>query len=159
MSMVVVGSKSRYAVAILLIISILMVSYTACNNNQTPSYEQQLYTAYCANCHMENGEGLAALIPPLAQSDYLMQHIEELPCLIKYGMKGEITVNGKQYNQIMPANEKLTADKIQAIINFTLNKWGNKHRTIYVQEVEQQLKKCVIDSSLFSIKSDTTINH
>ena len=58
-----------------------------------------LYTNFCANCHMETGEGLRGLIPPLAKSDYLAAHRADLACLIRNGQRGKIVVNGVEYNQ------------------------------------------------------------
>lgn len=114
---------------------------SACGGGNV-SRGEQLYTSYCANCHMTNGQGVGTLYPPLAQSDYLTNNIENLACIIKNGMKGEIMVNGKQYNQVMPANAKLSAQDIQYISNYILTAWGNKHRELFLQEVELQLKNC-----------------
>ena len=33
---------------------------------------KDVYTTYCQSCHMEQGEGLEDVYPPLAKSDYLM---------------------------------------------------------------------------------------
>ncbi|NQZ78447.1 MAG: cytochrome c, partial [Ekhidna sp.] len=33
----------------------------------------KIYATYCANCHQQDGKGLASLYPPLAGSDYLME--------------------------------------------------------------------------------------
>ena len=36
------------------------------SGGSTNSAGQRLYTTHCANCHMDNGQGLRQLIPPLA---------------------------------------------------------------------------------------------
>jgi nitrite reductase (NO-forming) len=33
---------------------------------------KEIYTAQCITCHMEQGEGIESVYPPLAKSDYLM---------------------------------------------------------------------------------------
>ena len=68
---------------------------------------EQLYRTHCSNCHQAEGTGLGRLIPPLAQSDYMLADIDRTLCLIKNGLQGEITVNGEAYQQPMPANEAL----------------------------------------------------
>ncbi|MEM6522980.1 MAG: c-type cytochrome [Bacteroidota bacterium] len=67
-----------------------------------------LYLQHCSSCHQKNGEGLARLYPPLADSDYLENNIENVVCNIKYGLNGPLLVNGIEYNQMMPANSNLT---------------------------------------------------
>ncbi len=54
----------------------------------------RLYRTNCANCHQTNGEGLAALYPPLAHSDYLVNK-KGVICLMRNGQQGPIVVNGK----------------------------------------------------------------
>ncbi len=103
---------------------------------------EKYYELYCANCHNINGQGLANLIPPLAQSDYLVKHIEELPCIIYYGLEGEIEVNGRKFNQPMPANTELSSQQIMHISNYILNEWGNEYRKIYRQELERWFEAC-----------------
>ncbi|MEP5611526.1 MAG: c-type cytochrome, partial [Cyclobacteriaceae bacterium] len=43
----------------------------------------KIYATYCTNCHQDNGKGLAALYPPLAGSDYLLENISRAACIIK----------------------------------------------------------------------------
>ena len=62
-----------------------MFSFWSC------SYEpytqgKRLYQAFCSNCHMDNGEGLRSLYPPLANSDYLEKNHDQLACIIANGI-------------------------------------------------------------------------
>src|SRR5690606_25620455 len=59
---------------------------------QYVSAGRQLYSAHCANCHQENGEGFAALYPPLKGVGYFKHNISQAICVMKYGMEGEIEV-------------------------------------------------------------------
>jgi len=106
---------------------------------------KQLYTKYCQNCHMENGEGLGTLIPPLKNSDYLMNHIAKAARIIKYGLKGPIKVNGIDYNQPMPANPDMTSLEIQELLVYISNAWGNKAELVTLEEIEKNLKPSSID--------------
>jgi mono/diheme cytochrome c family protein len=113
----------------------------ACQENP---YKQGkiLYTNFCERCHMEDGTGLRGIIPPLAGSDYLSLHKAELPCIIRFGQKGEIVVNGKTYNAEMPGEPKLTEFEITNIINYINTSWGNQGELAKHPEVRQKLKEC-----------------
>ena len=67
---------------------------------------KDLYKSKCQNCHMGNGKGLRTLIPPLMAADYLQQNQQEVACLIKYGAKQKLTVNG--VNITPPCRHTLT---------------------------------------------------
>lgn len=101
-----------------------------------------LYGQHCANCHQEDGTGLGRLIPPLAQTDYMLNHPDRTACVIKNGLEGEIGVNGIIYNQPMPANEGLTAIEIAQIMTFISNSWGNEKGYISVKQVDAYLESC-----------------
>jgi mono/diheme cytochrome c family protein len=103
---------------------------------------QRLYQQHCANCHGTSGEGLGALIPPLAQADYLHQNWAILPCLIRKGVADTLVVNGKIYDQPMPSNPNLSDIEIANILNFIGNSWGNQLPTQQLNTVRTQLEKC-----------------
>ena len=92
---------------------------------------------YCNSCHMENGQGLGRLIPPLAKSDYIVENRATLPRILKYGLNGPVTVNGVEFNQPMPANPKLTDLEIAEILTYVGNTWGNKMDSFTLEEVNQ----------------------
>lgn len=87
---------------------------------------KEVYSTYCMSCHMEDGAGVEGTFPPLAKSDYLMKDVKRAIYIILQGQTGEITVNGKQYNTQMPAQNYLDDVQIAAVINFVRNSWGNK---------------------------------
>src|SRR5687767_12870465 len=73
-------------------------------NDQTSTKFQQyyvqgekLYLKHCSNCHQKNGTGLGLVYPPLNKSDYMDNNPEKVICLIRYGIKGNLIVNGKNY--------------------------------------------------------------
>jgi mono/diheme cytochrome c family protein len=59
---------------------------------------------------------------------------------MKYGQKGEITVNGKIYNQEMPSSPKLTPLELAQISTYLLNIWGMEEGKITSSDVEKYLK-------------------
>lgn len=89
-----------------------------------------LYETHCANCHQTDGSGLARLYPPLVQSDYVMQHIQQLPSIIRNGISDTLSVNGIAYHMAMPANPKLTEEEVKLIANYVLIRF-NKVDSIY----------------------------
>lgn len=99
-----------------------------------------IYTNMCAQCHMGNGEGVAKAFPPLAKSDWLTDKVVESIRSIKYGLRGEITVNGVKYRGIMSPlglNDKQVAD----VMNYTSNTWGNTTKNFYTAEDVAKVEK------------------
>lgn len=101
-----------------------------------------LYEAHCQNCHQDDGTGLKALIPPLKSADWLAYNQDTLACIIRHGMDGPMTVNGKFFDEKMPANEQLTEGQIMNIINFINNEWGNDYGRQSLRDVQQSLEDC-----------------
>lgn len=113
----------------------------ACNTETYQSGER-LYKSMCANCHMDNGEGLGALIPPLAGSDYLGPNREKLPCILRYGLQDTITVKGKVYVEKMAGMQGLSDIQITNLLNYINHAWGNNQAAYSFEEVEALLAKC-----------------
>lgn len=103
---------------------------------------ERLYKTHCANCHMDDGSGLGALIPPLAEADFLSSHREQLACILRYGLNDTITVNGTRYAEQMVGNDKLTDIQITNVLNFVLQSWGNKQPPLTYEEVKVALERC-----------------
>lgn len=112
------------------------------NNTLKQSIERgsEIYTDFCMTCHLPNGEGLENVYPPLAKSDYLMKNREASIRGIKYGLKGEIIVNGKTYNSVMVAMG-LSDDEVADVMNYITNSWGNKNDNIITEEEVSNIKK------------------
>ena len=86
----------------------------------------EIYNDFCIQCHLENGEGVAGIFPPLSNSDYLLNNVTESIYGIKYGMEGPITVNGELYDGIM-VSQGLDNEEIADVMNYILNSWGNSY--------------------------------
>ena len=103
---------------------------------------QVLYKTHCANCHQENGQGLAGLYPPIAGSDYLTKNKESVLCSMRNGLQDTIVVNGKSYHQPMPANTQLQALDVAEIATYIYNEWGNEKVITDVKTVGKVLEGC-----------------
>ncbi len=117
------------------------IAFDACQS-QPYAQGEALYLNFCASCHQTDGAAFEQMMPPLANSDYLTLHKEQVPCIIKHGMEGEITVNGKKYNAVMGAAEGLKDVEITNIINYINNSFGNKNGYTSLEEVQNALKAC-----------------
>ncbi len=120
---------------------LLILSLFSCEQ-QPYQMGERLYKTHCANCHMDGGEGLGALIPPLKGSDYLAANRERLACMIRYGLKDTIMVNGKVYAEQMLGNDKLNDIQIANVVNFILHSWGNNQPPLTFEEVTNALGQC-----------------
>jgi mono/diheme cytochrome c family protein len=102
---------------------------------------EEIYQDFCLQCHLDNGKGVENAFPPLAESDYLQNNIEASIRGIKYGLRGEITVNGNTYNGVM-VNQGLDEEEVADVMNYILNSWGNKtENQITVAQVLEVQKK------------------
>ena len=125
----------------ILLFSIILSSATACDD-QTYQSGGRVYKTMCANCHMDSGEGLGALIPPLAGSDYLGKNRDLLPCIIRHGLRDTIVVNGKIYAENMAGMPGISDIQITNLLNYINNTWGNNNPAYSFEEVEGLLKQC-----------------
>lgn len=140
---------SKFPFTFLLIIFLFSV-ITGCERakktakrNQYIVQGMQLYRQHCANCHQVDGTGLARLIPPLKDSDYLKEMGPGvLACQIKYGLEGEIVVNGITFNQAMPGIPDLTPLEIAEIVTYVKNTWGGENELFDVKQTERALEEC-----------------
>ncbi len=102
---------------------------------------KQVYIANCQSCHMEGGEGVAGVFPPLAKSTNLMKDPNRAIKAIVHGVSGEITVNGEKYNMDMPAQSHLSDQEVADVVNYIQNNWGNKAKAVTPAQVKASRKK------------------
>lgn len=124
------------------------VSKTAGEKKSSTKFDQYyiqgeiLYVQHCSNCHQKNGKGLGRVYPPLDSSDYMTTYFSDVICLMKNGKTGELVVNGKTYNQAMPAIPTLTDLEVAEIATYIYNTWSHEKGIIEVKEVSVVLKNC-----------------
>ena len=100
---------------------------------------QDIYNDFCIQCHLEDGNGVKGIYPPLAKSDFL-KDINRTISSIKYGLKGPITVNGENYNSIM-VSQGLDDEEISDVVNYILNSWGNSTNEIITEEIVTSIQR------------------
>jgi nitrite reductase (NO-forming) len=94
-----------------------------------------VFKTNCAACHQENGQGIPNAFPPLANSDFLMADKKRSIKIVKHGLEGSVTVNGKTFNSVMPALG-LSDDDVASVLTFVRNSFGNKGDAVTVDEVK-----------------------
>jgi nitrite reductase (NO-forming) len=97
---------------------------------------KRVFLTSCFACHMANGEGLPAVFPPLAKSDYLKADKDRAIKTVLKGLSGPITVNGKPFNNVMPPQE-FTDDQVADVLTYVMNSWGNDFGTVSTAEVKR----------------------
>ncbi len=96
---------------------------------------KEAYALYCQSCHLEKGEGIEGLNPPLAKTTYLKDAKRAISIVLK-GQTGEIVVNGKKYNSNMPAQDYLTDAQIADILSYIRSSWGNNYPAVTAAQVK-----------------------
>ena len=136
---------------ILILTTALVLSVTACAKEESPapakavdnatavhaaeasskSMEERVadggkvYSTVCSACHQAEGQGLAGAFPPLAESDYLAAGTGPVIEAVLNGLSGPVTVNGKDYNAVMPNLSYLSDVEVADVVTFVMNSWGN----------------------------------
>lgn len=101
---------------------------------------RKVFNNNCLMCHGQNGEGVPGVFPPLADSDYIKnlasgKNRDKLIGIPLFGLSGKITVNGKDYDGVMPALSTLSDQDAAAVLSFVTNSWGNKAKAFTSDEV------------------------
>ena len=96
---------------------------------------KEVYALYCQNCHMENGQGMEGVNPPLAKTTYLKDAKKNIGIILN-GQTGEVVVNGKKYNAIMNPMNYLDDKQIADVLNYIRNSWGNKYPIVTPAQVK-----------------------
>lgn len=101
---------------------------------------KEIYADFCVTCHLPKGEGVAHTFPPLAGSDYLLTKRQESIKAIKYGLQGEIIVNGITYNSAM-AGLGLEDQEVADVMNYISNSWGNTSDAMVTAEEVSEVER------------------
>ena len=131
---------------VFLIIYLFFVSFIFNIIQKEKSFEESIsdgkliYEDFCIQCHLFNGEGIEKIYPPLNNSDYLLKNLDKSIYSIKYGLRGEIIVNGIKYNGVM-ASQGLEDDEIADVMNYITNSWDNNLNIQITTKRVNELKK------------------
>jgi len=96
---------------------------------------KQLFAGTCSVCHQADGAGLANVFPPLAKSDYLAADPQRAISIVTHGLTGKVTVNGHEYDSVMPPMAQLTDDEVANILTYVMNSWDNPGGQISKEDV------------------------
>jgi mono/diheme cytochrome c family protein len=96
---------------------------------------KEIYLRNCVSCHMDQGEGLEGIFPPVAKSDYMLADKKRAIKQILKGVTGEMTVNGVKYNGEMNGFD-LTDEQVSDLMNYLYNSFGNKGGITKPEEVK-----------------------
>lgn len=120
-----------------LVLSVTSTSKAA--DKATMEKGAKVYNEYCKTCHQATGAGIPKVYPPLAKSDYLKNTSKDkIIESVTLGLKGEITVNGQKYNNVMvPLPAKYSDADAAAVITYVYNSWGNTGPTVTEAEVKK----------------------
>ena len=99
------------------------------------AHGKKVYDGNCAACHQPDGAGLKGAFPPLAGSDYLQGDRKQVMTAALFGLSGPITVNGEQYNGVMPSMGHLSDADLAAALTYVWGSWGNDGAAVSVEEV------------------------
>ncbi|MNQ35307.1 Copper-containing nitrite reductase precursor [compost metagenome] len=96
---------------------------------------KQIFGTTCFACHQSEGQGIPNTFPPLAKSDFLNADSKRAIKTILHGLTGEVTVNGKKFNSVMPA-QNLSDDEIANVLTYIYSSWGNNKTEITPEMVK-----------------------
>jgi len=100
---------------------------------------KNVFESNCLACHQSNGEGVPNAFPPLAKSDFLNADHNRAIGILLNGRSGPITVNGKNFDSVMPAIA-LNDDQIANVLTYVLNSFGNNGGQVTPSQVKTQRK-------------------
>ena len=100
----------------------------------------EIYQDFCVQCHLDSGEGVSGVFPPLVESDYLLNNIDLSIKGIKYGLNGPIEVNGETYDGVMQS-QGLEEEEVADVMNYILNNWGNSSEEMITPQRVSQIQK------------------
>ena len=92
-----------------------------------------LYLQHCVMCHQSSGQGTPGTFPPLARADYLTNTQRSVLAIVQ-GLSGKITVNGANYDGVMPP-VLLDDAKVADVLAYVCNSFGNALGSVAVEDV------------------------
>jgi len=98
----------------------------ATSNGAAASDGAKVYQTNCSSCHQANGQGVEGTFPPLAGNSVVTGDPKQVIHIVKYGLNGNIQVNGHTFNGMMPAwGQQLSNADVASVITYIRSSWGN----------------------------------
>jgi mono/diheme cytochrome c family protein len=95
-----------------------------------------VYQRTCIVCHQPDGTGMEGTYPPLAKSDYLLANKSRAIEQVLMGSSNEVTVNGKKYHSVMPAQSNLKDDEVADVLSYVYHSFDNNGFTVTEADVK-----------------------
>lgn len=87
---------------------------------------KKVFDMTCVACHQGNGLGVPGQYPPLVASEWATGSEERAIRIVLHGLNGPITVEGKEYNNVMaPLGAALKDEQIANVLSYVRASWGN----------------------------------
>jgi mono/diheme cytochrome c family protein/glucose/arabinose dehydrogenase len=108
----------------------------------TPAQEKlfevgrQQFTAVCAQCHQKDGMGQEGKAPPLVNSPWVLGPQSRLIRIVLHGMKGPVTLGGRDFNGDMPSWKAMTDEQIAGVLTYVRREWGHEAPAIDTATVQ-----------------------
>ena len=91
----------------------------------------------CTGCHGANGKGDGNAFPPLVGSEWVIgDNTEALGMIILNGLQGPITVKGKVWNNVMPAQGPIPAKDLAALMTYLRNGLNEVGDVVSVEQAQ-----------------------
>ena len=139
------------------VLSIVLLSCTWCFADEDLANERipkqglekgkAAYLANCAACHQPKGTGMPGAFPPLAASDFLSPPYKKAIEIVLKGQSGPLVVNGKEYNNVMPAMSHLSDEDLANIFTYVVNSWSNPGGKVTADFVASIRKEAGLEDS------------
>ena len=97
-----------------------------------------VFARTCATCHQQNGQGIQAAFPPLAENPVVTGDKARLIRLVLHGLSGQVTVKGQRYNNVMPPWKTLSDADMAAVLTYVRSTFGNAADAVTPVEVAEQ---------------------
>jgi len=135
-----------------LLLFLTLTVYTSCGGNQTSDNRgttvmsesmqtmqdhpgKKLYDQYCKACHLDNGQGIRGIHPPLAGTKTVNGDIDKLIQITIKGMSGKVVIDGVEYNGLMPPHSHLTNHQIADVLTYVRQSFTNNSSAITPEQV------------------------
>jgi len=97
---------------------------------------KKVYDMYCLSCHMEDGNGVPRMNPPLSKTKWVLGDKKKLIAVILNGMDEEIDINGQSYSNTMAPHDYLKDQEIADVLTYIRNSFGNKASAVTTADVK-----------------------
>ncbi|BCS35129.1 hypothetical protein TBR22_A43550 [Luteitalea sp. TBR-22] len=101
----------------------------------------QLYQTFCVACHQADGKGDGNRFPSLHATRWVSGNKQRVISVVLHGLSGEIDVEGRTWNGVMPAHGFLTDEQVAKLLTYLRQSFGNLGQGVSAEEVAQQRAK------------------